>query len=141
MLALKKILGEIIMKNIFLFLCACSFLFSVGVANAEPPRRDDRPMDWSGKLDFTDQQKIQYKEITAKSQEKIRDLMEKIEDLHKQISEIRAQDEAEMVKILNEKQKIKYEKIRSRQNKNKRPDEGDRPEGMKKSLSKRMRVY
>lgn len=115
---------------------AAVFLLNIGTAISAPKEQMVR---WEDELDLSDLQKQQYKAIKNESREKVKSLMNQIDELHRQISEIHQQDESKLQNILNDKQKIKFDKIKARQNKNTKDAPKDKSE--KKPSRKRMRQY
>lgn len=61
--------------------------------------------------------KKQVDEIDAQSHEKILSLMQQIETIHQEIAAIKKDDEQKIREILQEKQQIKFDKIREQFNK------------------------
>ena len=91
-------------------------------------------VDWNRELKLNDEQEYMVKVIYQESHEKIKELLAEMKALHQKIEDIYNEDDEKIYNILNDKQKIQYEKIK-RQNLRNR---GQKPTG-KKSSRKKMR--
>lgn len=71
-------------------------------------------IDWAKKLKLDDEQKIQLQKIYDQSRPQTYEIMQQIEKLHQQLNEVRQSEEDNIRQILNDKQKIKFDKYRAR---------------------------
>lgn len=96
--------------------------------------------DWSKELDLDETQDAQLKEIYAASHDKVLSMIRQIDALHKEIADIKENNETKLREILTEKQKIKFDKIKMRQQKSE-SGSSERWKGKNKPSRKRMRQY
>ena len=121
-----------------LILIACGVCLLLNMAEAKP-RRPEKPIDWKSELDLSVAQKAQVDEIYAQSRDKVKSLIQQIDSLHQEIAETRESDDLKIRTLLNEKQQIKFDKIKARIQKSQGGEE--REKGEKKPSRKRMRQY
>ena len=107
--------------------------------SAEAKRFSQNNIEWGEELDLSKNERTHVDAIKAQSHEQILSLMKQIETLNKEIAQINEQDEIKIRDSLNEKQKIKFDKIKNRMNKNNPEKKHDK--GKNKPSRKRMRQY
>jgi len=128
-------------KFVILTLLFCLLVSTTKAAKrTKVPEMSIAATDWSDKLDLDDTQQERLKIIYAESQEKFNALVRQIEDLKKEIKELKEEDEQKIRNMLNAKQKIKFDKIKMRQQRNENGNT-DSWKGKNKPSRKRMRQF
>lgn len=116
-------------------------LLAAGAAAARRQKISAEPeTDWSKELDLDEAQNAQLKAIYEESHDKVLSMIQQIETLHKEIADIKENNEVKLREILTEKQKIKFDKIKMRQQKAESGN-SERWKGKNKPSRKRMRQY
>lgn len=89
-------------------------------------------INWDKELNLTEEQKVYVAKVLKDSQEKIGEQMKIIQEAHKKIAEIQGEDDEKVRQILNAQQKVKFDKVKRKQQKAK----GIKPEEEKPSRKK-----
>ena len=100
------------------------------------PRKQHQRTDWDKILRLTKQQKAEVDTIYNESAPKIAELKTMIHEAHRQIGEIYKEDDLKIREILDEQQRVKFDKYQYLRAKR----TGNRPEGERPSR-KKMSVY
>ena len=103
-------------KNLVLLLFL-GMLFSHAVEAKKTQLPAERQVNWSEELKLNKEQKAQVAEIYNQSHEKIKSMMEQIDVLHHEIANVRNEDDDKIRALLDEKQQVKFDKIKVRMNK------------------------
>ncbi len=125
-------------KNLLILLLFLGIFFSKAVMAKKTYSPAEQQVNWSEELKLSKEQKIKVAEIYEQSHQKIKSLMEQINVLHREIANVHNEDNDKIRALLDEKQQVKFDKIKIRMNKN-NPEANEK--GGKKPSRKRMRQY
>lgn len=89
-------------------------MHQAGLHKKNFPEMKWEKIDWAKKLKLNDEQKFQLQKIYDQSKPQTYEIMQQIEKLHQQLNDVRQTEEENIRKILNDKQKIKFDKYRAR---------------------------
>lgn len=101
-----------------------------------PNASQNNKINWSKELNLDETQQQYLQKIHEENLQKKREIVEQIKDLYSQFDELRTVEEQQIRSILDEKQKIKMDKIIQRNNRHKQGKEN-----VAKPSRKRMRTY
>lgn len=89
-------------------------MHQAGLHKKNFPEMKWEKIDWAKKLKLNDEQTFQLQKIYDQSRPQTYEIMQQIEKLHQQLNDVRQTEEENIRKILNDKQKIKFDKYRAR---------------------------